>query len=191
MLFRSSLDPNSLQSFLVWVKFPNLDLQFWNNKMIGKIASMLGKPCYMDKLTASKDRLSFARVLVELKSGQKLLDAITLRDQFGSLIVQKVEYEFRSLQCFQCYKFGHVVKNCPVKVRAAWVPTGSTTPAPSEQAQQKPAAVEPPVGNSFPNPVYVDDILLDSGDVNLLPAEKRSSCPRSRLLSRLKQSTQS
>ena len=33
-----SLDPSSLQSFPVWVKLPNLDLQFWNNKMIGKIS---------------------------------------------------------------------------------------------------------------------------------------------------------
>ena len=33
------------------------------------------------------------------------------------------------------------------------------------------------MGNSFPNPVHVDDILLASGDVNLLQEEKRSSCP--------------
>jgi hypothetical protein len=31
--------------------------------------------------------------------------------------------------------------------------------------------------NSFPNPVYVDDILLASSDVNLLH-EKKSSCPQ-------------
>ena len=41
------------------------------------------------------------------------------------------------------------------------------------------------MGNSFPNPVYVDDILLASGDVNLLPAEKRSSCPKKSILGRV------
>ena len=41
------------------------------------------------------------------------------------------------------------------------------------------------MGNSFPNPVYVDDILLASGDVNLLPAEKRSSCPQKSILGRV------
>ena len=33
--------------------------------------------------------------------------------------------------------------------------------------------------NSFPNYVHVDDILLVSGDVNLLQEEKRSSYPQS------------
>ena len=41
------------------------------------------------------------------------------------------------------------------------------------------------MGNSFPNPVYVDDILLASGDVNPLPAEKRSSCPQKSILGRV------
>ena len=41
------------------------------------------------------------------------------------------------------------------------------------------------MGNSFPNPMYVDDILLASGDVNLLPAEKRSSCPQKSILDRV------
>ena len=35
------------------------------------------------------------------------------------------------------------------------------------------------MGNSFHNPVHVDDVLLASGDVNLLQVEKRSSCPQS------------
>ena len=35
------------------------------------------------------------------------------------------------------------------------------------------------MGNSFPNPVHVDDVLLASGDVNLLQEEKRSSCSQS------------
>ena len=41
------------------------------------------------------------------------------------------------------------------------------------------------MGNSFPNPVYVDDILLASGDANLLPVEKRSSCPQKSILGRV------
>ena len=35
------------------------------------------------------------------------------------------------------------------------------------------------MGNSFPNPMHVDDVLLASGDVNLLREEKRSFCPQS------------
>ena len=39
--------------------------------------------------------------------------------------------------------------------------------------------------NSSPNPVYVDDILLASGDVNPLPAEKISSCSQKSILGRV------
>jgi hypothetical protein len=35
------------------------------------------------------------------------------------------------------------------------------------------------MGNSFPNPVHVDDVLLASSHVNLLQEEKRSSCSQS------------
>lgn len=46
--------------------------------MLGKIASLIGKPCYIDKLTASRERIAYARVLVELKSGEKMIDKIVL-----------------------------------------------------------------------------------------------------------------
>ena len=37
------------------------------------------------------------------------------------------------------------------------------------------------MGNSFPNTVHVDDVLLASGDVNMLQEEKekKGSCPQS------------
>lgn len=39
------LDASSLQTIPVWVKLPDLDLQFWTTHMLGRIASMVGKPC--------------------------------------------------------------------------------------------------------------------------------------------------
>jgi uncharacterized membrane protein (UPF0127 family) len=50
----------------VWVKFPNLPLKCLFAKCLSKIASVLGKPLKSDKLTTTMERLSYARVLVEL-----------------------------------------------------------------------------------------------------------------------------
>ncbi|XP_020253878.1 uncharacterized protein LOC109830936 [Asparagus officinalis] len=68
--------------YLVWILLPALKLNLWNAKMllvvqlplklnlwnaksISKIASAVGRPITTDKLTANKQRLAYARVLVE------------------------------------------------------------------------------------------------------------------------------
>ena len=50
----------------VWIKFPNLPLKCWTPRCLSKLASVLGKPIQCDKLTSTKERLSYARVLVEV-----------------------------------------------------------------------------------------------------------------------------
>ena len=81
--------------------------------MLSKMVSMVGKPVSIDKLTVSKERLGYARALVELKYGEKLVDSIKLRGPDGNVIDQVVEYEFRPLQCYDCHHFGHTNRNCP------------------------------------------------------------------------------
>ncbi|WOL10667.1 ribosomal protein S7 [Canna indica] len=46
----------------VWVRFPQLGLHLLSSNMIGRIASTICKPLYMDKQTSTKSRLVFARV---------------------------------------------------------------------------------------------------------------------------------
>lgn len=123
-----ALDPSALVDYPVWVKLPGLDLQFWSPTVLGKIASLIGKPCYVDKLTASRERLAYARVLVELKSGEKIIDSITLKAPSGQEFVQQVVYESKPLQCYRCLKFGHSVRNCSMGTHTAWVPTGNVLP---------------------------------------------------------------
>ncbi|WOL17416.1 hypothetical protein Cni_G26208 [Canna indica] len=47
----------------VWVRFPQLGLHLLSSNMIGRIASTICKPLYMDKQTSTKSRLVFARDL--------------------------------------------------------------------------------------------------------------------------------
>ncbi|KAK9733165.1 hypothetical protein RND81_04G048100 [Saponaria officinalis] len=50
----------------VWVTLPNLDPIFWSEAALSKIGSKIGTPLYADPVTTNKERLSFARVMVEV-----------------------------------------------------------------------------------------------------------------------------
>ena len=82
---RLKLDPTSLQCLPVWVAFPSLDLQFCLTKMLSKITSLVGKPYYVDKLFATKERLSYARVLIEVNVAKKLKEVLMLKGLDGRI----------------------------------------------------------------------------------------------------------
>ncbi|XP_074271224.1 uncharacterized protein LOC141595151 [Silene latifolia] len=58
----------------VWVTLPDLDPLFWSEKALSKIASKIGNPLYADPVTTHKERLPFARIMVEVDLSQKLTD---------------------------------------------------------------------------------------------------------------------
>lgn len=89
--------------------------------MLGKIASMIRKPSYIDKMTATKERLAYTRILVELSYGEKLLDHIKLRGLGNVLFTQRIVYEVRPHQCLKCYHFGHNVRMCLKEPKLVWV----------------------------------------------------------------------
>lgn len=60
-------DNLDISTLPVWVHLPNLHYSLWSSTSTGKIASYLGKPLATDRLTAVRDRLSYSRVLVEMK----------------------------------------------------------------------------------------------------------------------------
>jgi hypothetical protein len=64
-----------LQSVPMRVRFPQLGLHLWSSNIIGRIASTIGKPLYMEKQTYTKSPLVFARVCIEVNRAKK---------QFGS-----------------------------------------------------------------------------------------------------------
>lgn len=59
-----------------WVTFPVLPIKCWGEGNLGRIASFLGKPICIDKLTAQCERISYTRVLIEMDITQSLRDAL-------------------------------------------------------------------------------------------------------------------
>ena len=103
---------SEMSSVPVWVKFPNLPLECWTSRCLSKISSLLGKPIQSDRLTASRERISYARVLVEINLMKDLPSLIKFGLPDGSTLEQPVIYESMPAFCRSCQAIGHSDAYC-------------------------------------------------------------------------------
>ncbi|KAK1304559.1 hypothetical protein QJS10_CPB11g00528 [Acorus calamus] len=106
-----------LSSIPVWIKFPNLPLHFWSKTCIGKIASLLGNPLYLDTPTALQSRTAYARVCVEVEAGSNLPDEVFVEIRNGDRVAVRVTYDWKPMACEHCNTFGHESSFCCKKPR--------------------------------------------------------------------------
>jgi len=96
----------------VWVQLPDLPLECWNARALSKIASRIGKPISTDKMTLSKERLSFARVMVEVDASKELVSSLEIKLPTGDIYDQLVVFEIKPKYCKKCKVFGHIEGDC-------------------------------------------------------------------------------
>ena len=96
----------------VWVQLPDLPLDCWNERALSKIVSRVGKPITTDKMTRTKERLSFVRVMVEVDASKDLVTQVELRLPTGEVYHQLVVFEFIPKFCKKCKTFGHMEGDC-------------------------------------------------------------------------------
>ncbi|XVF70698.1 hypothetical protein PTKIN_Ptkin11bG0183300 [Pterospermum kingtungense] len=97
----------------VWVHLDNVPLEAFTEKGLSYIASVLGKPLYMDRYTTQTERLSYARVCVELDAVKDIPYAIEVELRKGRTVWVQVSIPWMSPKCSKCKIFGHVEKNFP------------------------------------------------------------------------------
>ncbi|XP_028111016.1 uncharacterized protein LOC114309476 [Camellia sinensis] len=95
----------------VWVKFFNVPLEYWDRDGLSRIASAVGVPLFMDQLTSSGSRISFARVCVDIPTTSAFPDSFALTSGDDSVPIH-VEYQGVPSQCLHCQVFGHDTKTC-------------------------------------------------------------------------------
>lgn len=106
----------------VWAKIFNVPLEAWNVEGISRIASRIGAPIIMDRITTEMcektyGRASFARVMVEVDSSKDLVYEVEI--YYKSLersMILEVEYPWKPPVCEHCKVFGHTIKSCQAKV---------------------------------------------------------------------------
>lgn len=95
----------------IWVKFPRLPLGYWSVKALSKVASAIGVPLYTDGFTAKAEKISYARVLIEVDITKTLPDAVVVETPSGPWN-QPIEYDWRPKFCNHCFKLGHMDTEC-------------------------------------------------------------------------------
>ncbi|KAK1304881.1 hypothetical protein QJS10_CPB11g01426 [Acorus calamus] len=96
------LERERLNSIPLWIKFPNLPLHFWSPTCIGKIASLIGSPLYLDSPTAMRTRSAYARVCIEVEAGSELPDEVFVEIRNGDREAIKVTYDWKPKACTHC-----------------------------------------------------------------------------------------
>ncbi|GLT27313.1 hypothetical protein SLA2020_023200 [Shorea laevis] len=115
-------DPDNLDvsKIPVWIQFPDLHLSLWKPESLSKIASYLGVPIATDALTAKRQRVSFARMLVEVEVMEQLPRVVPVVGPKG-IFQQPVVFEWAPVRCGKCNNLGHEDMNCRAKTRKIWV----------------------------------------------------------------------
>ncbi|GJZ76219.1 zinc knuckle CX2CX4HX4C containing protein, partial [Tanacetum coccineum] len=122
MKFRSVEGMNYVLENGPWL-IMNVPLEAWNTHGISRLASSLGNPIIMDRITASMcekayGRASFARVLVKVDATKELADSIEFcYSSTGKSMKLRVKYAWKPPLCTHCKVFGHDFKNCNVRQR--------------------------------------------------------------------------
>lgn len=106
------LKKNQHESLPIWVKLRHIPVALWSATGISAIASTIGKPLHVDIQTERMRMISYARVYIEIKATQSLLESVDLLLNDKTWLV-KLEYEWKPISCTKCGTFGH---KCATKI---------------------------------------------------------------------------
>lgn len=98
-----------LEKILVWVRLPNIPLEYFHKNFLMKIGRKIGDLKKIDQTTVSVYRGMFARICVEVDLSKPKLANYRVRN-----IEKMIEYEGIFLICFGCGKQGHKKEECPL-----------------------------------------------------------------------------
>lgn len=110
--WRPNFNPSAdkTENMLVWIRFPDLPIEYYGEEYLMKIGEKVGTPIKVDDATSLTTRGRFARMCVEIDLTKPLLAKYKLRRR-----IYKIEYEGIHLVCFQCGMYGHNADNCRSK----------------------------------------------------------------------------
>ncbi|XP_042505521.1 uncharacterized protein LOC122082097 [Macadamia integrifolia] len=109
-------------SKLIWIRFPDLPLEYWHENVLLSIAKAVGRPVALDHHTKQGLMGHYARVLVEMDTTEtaSLIEEVQVeRLEPGTTRVfgfrQQVQYEDDISRCGFCKRLGHKVGECRSK----------------------------------------------------------------------------
>ncbi|XP_062075230.1 uncharacterized protein LOC133779263 [Humulus lupulus] len=126
------LDTIRLVRFVpLWIRLPNLGLQYWGQKCLSSLVSTIGKPIMVDKFTNERFMIKYARIYVEMEITDGPLFVIYFVNKRGEVQEQFVEYEWLPIKCKNCKGFGHNMVECKKNGPKSWVKKSVTEKEPA------------------------------------------------------------
>ncbi|XP_039159583.1 vegetative cell wall protein gp1-like [Eucalyptus grandis] len=102
----------------VWIRLRNLPFECWTVPAMSAIASVVGKPLYVDQRTDQMQMVSFARICVEITANKPRVKMAKVTLKGVSWFVS-IEYEWLPTACLDCNAFGHNCRVPPQEQRAS------------------------------------------------------------------------
>ena len=89
-----------------------LDFKYWTERSLTKLVCTLGKFVKVDAATTMREKLQYARVMIEVKINQEFPDQLSFINENGIEVVIEVSYEWKQKKCLMCNKMGHKTEMC-------------------------------------------------------------------------------
>ncbi|XP_062093855.1 uncharacterized protein LOC133799884 [Humulus lupulus] len=119
-----SFTKEELYKFPIWVHMYDLHLKYWGNRALAKILSPVGEYLQQDVAKRNRDKLQYARVLIEVTIDQEFLDTVEFLNENDEITYVTLLYEWKPIRCTNCDGYGHSKEVCKKKneVVKRWVP---------------------------------------------------------------------
>ncbi|KAG6512619.1 hypothetical protein ZIOFF_030744 [Zingiber officinale] len=104
---------------LAWIQIHGLPPDCWPQKVLSVISSEVGKSLYTDSLKRTRERLEYAKLLVEVSVVGDRVHELPIQLPIGAQLDLKIIYKMVSYFCNGCRRIGHNKVNC--HTRAALV----------------------------------------------------------------------
>ncbi|KAI0494690.1 hypothetical protein KFK09_024833 [Dendrobium nobile] len=174
----------------IWFKIHDLPLCCWTPVGISKIATKIGAPVAVDSLTASKSRLTYARVcvLVDSTATYPVSVPITVEGKLFNLVIQ---YEWRPSICDLCKSFNHSSDICPSNPNPTVIlppkpPRGRSSSRRPRPPSKNPSGILPiPSSHTSPSPgkptsesptdIHISESLVDIQATENIPTPNPTS----------------
>ena len=130
----------TLSSVAVWIRLPELPIEYYDHDMPLKIGKVVGPVLRLDSNTAMGARVRFARLCVQVNLDKPLIKRVHTGKN-----VLSIQYEGINSLCFSCGRVRHRKEACPFiirenlkeKVGMQEVRTEANTATQDSQEQQK------------------------------------------------------